>query len=213
MTTGLLVTGFVAYLLYATGAMAIFYNISPEGYIVGMNALGWIALLSPLVLVFMFSSAVAKMNPGKAAIIFFVFAALMGVSLGNIFLIYTGASLFKTFFITAALFGGMSIYGYTTRRDLTAMGSFMIMGLWGIILATLVNIFLGSTGVDFVISILAIIIFTGLTAYDTQKIRGYYVPGEASARADSKAILGALSLYLDAINLFIYLLRFVGDRR
>ena len=155
----------------------------------------------------------AKMSAAKAQTTFWVFAALMGASLSSIFLMYTGASITRVFFITAGTFGAMSIYGYTTKRDLTKLGSFLMMGLFGIIIASLVNIFMKSTMMYFVISIIGVLIFVGLTAYDTQKIKNMYLVSDSGEIMGKKAVMGALTLYLDFINLFIMLLRLFGQRR
>jgi FtsH-binding integral membrane protein len=149
-----------------------------------------------------------------AQMVFWSYAALMGLSLSSLFLLYTGASIARVFFITSAVFGSMSLYGYTTKKDLTAMGSFLMMGLIGIIIASLVNMFLHSAAIQFAVSVLGVIIFVGLTAYDTQKIKAmYYELGGDNESASKGAIMGALTLYLDFINLFIMLLRFFGDRK
>ena len=153
------------------------------------------------------------MSASKAQTIFWVFAALMGLSLSWILLVYTGVSVARVFFITSATFGAMSLYGYTTKRDLTKLGSFLMMGLIGIIIASLVNIFLKSTMMYFVVSILGVLIFVGLTAYDTQKIKNMYVASDTGELIGKKAVMGALTLYLDFINLFIMLLRLFGQRR
>jgi FtsH-binding integral membrane protein len=153
------------------------------------------------------------MAASTAQTTFWVFASLMGVSLSSIFLTYTGSSITRVFFITSITFGAMSIYGYTTKRDLTKMGSFLMMGLIGIIVASVVNMFLKSTMMDFVISILGVLIFVGLTAYDTQKIKNMYVASDTGELMGKKAVMGALTLYLDFINLFIMLLRLFGQRR
>ncbi len=153
------------------------------------------------------------MSASKAQISFWIFAALMGLSLSSIFLFYTGTSITRVFLITSATFGAMSIYGYTTKRDLTKFGSFLMMGLIGIILASLVNIFMKSTMMHFVISILGVLIFVGLTAYDTQKIKNMYQSSDTGELIGKKAVMGALTLYLDFINLFIMLLRLFGQRR
>tara|TARA_B100000686_G_C16508559_1_gene820881 strand:- start:442 stop:924 length:483 start_codon:yes stop_codon:yes gene_type:complete len=159
------------------------------------------------------SFGINKMSAVKAQTVFWVFAALMGLSLSWILLVYTGVSVARVFFITSATFGAMSIYGYTTKRDLTKLGSFLIMGLIGIIIASLVNIFLKSSMMYFVISILGVLIFVGLTAYDTQKIKNMYSASDTGELIGKKAIMGALTLYLDFINLFIMLLRLFGQRR
>ena len=153
------------------------------------------------------------MSAAKAQTTFWVFATLMGASLSSIFLIYTGASITRVFFITAGTFGAMSIYGYTTKRDLTKLGSFLMMGLFGIIIASLVNIFMKSSMMYFVISIIGVLVFVGLTAYDTQKIKNMYLVSDSGELMGKKAVMGALTLYLDFINLFIMLLRLFGQRR
>jgi FtsH-binding integral membrane protein len=153
------------------------------------------------------------MSASKAQSIFWVFAALMGASLASIFIVYTQMSIARVFFITSGTFGAMSIYGYTTKRDLTKLGSFLMMGLFGIIIASVVNMFLNSSMMHFVISILGVLIFVGLTAYDTQKIKNMYLASDSGELMGKKAVMGALTLYLDFINLFIMLLRLFGQRR
>jgi FtsH-binding integral membrane protein len=175
--------------------------------------LQWVVLLAPLGFVLFFSAKINKMSASSAQNYLWIFAGLMGLSLAPLFLVYTGASIAKVFFITASLFGSMSLYGYTTKKDLTAWGSFLMMGLIGIILASLVNLFLKSSGLDFVVSILGVIIFTGLTAYDTQRIKSMYYQLSDSESISKAATMGALALYMDFINLFIMLLRFFGERR
>ncbi|WP_027487016.1 Bax inhibitor-1/YccA family protein [Allorhizobium undicola] len=177
------------------------------------SPLRWVVMLAPVALVFFLSFRIQSMSVSSARTTFLVYAGLVGLSLSSIFLVYTGASIVQTFFVTAASFGALSLYGYTTRRDLSAMGSFMIMGLFGIIIASLVNIFLQSSAMAFVISILGVVIFAGLTAYDTQKIKEMYLESDGYENAGRKAIMGALTLYLDFINLFLFMLRFLGDRR
>jgi FtsH-binding integral membrane protein len=158
------------------------------------------------------SFRIQKMSVGAAQMTFWIFAALMGISLSTIFAAYTTTSITQVFFITAATFGAMSLWGYTTKRDLTGMGSFLFMGLIGIIIAMLVNIFLQSSALQFAVSVIGVLIFTGLTAYDTQKIKEMYYVGDDSTVAGRKAIMGALRLYLDFINLFLMLLRLFGNR-
>jgi len=195
---------------------------SDGGEIVGLTNFGnsiytsglkWVIMLAPLAVVFYMSFGIAKMSAAKAQTTFWVFAALMGASLSSIFLMYTGASITRVFFITAGTFGAMSIYGYTTKKDLTKLGSFLMMGLFGIIIASVVNIFMKSTMMYFVISILGVLIFVGLTAYDTQKIKNMYMASDSGELMGKKAVMGALTLYLDFINLFIMLLRLFGQRR
>ncbi|PIR34463.1 MAG: hypothetical protein COV36_00830 [Alphaproteobacteria bacterium CG11_big_fil_rev_8_21_14_0_20_44_7] len=174
----------------------------------------WGIALAPLAMVFFLSIRIEKMSMQTAQITFWAFASVMGLSLASIFLMYTEASIFKTFLATAGTFGAMSLYGYTTKRDLSGMGSFLIMGLFGIIIASVVNIFLQSSALDFAVSILGVLIFIGLTAYDTQRIKQlYFVHGGQGETGGKAAIMGALSLYLDFINLLLFLLRFMGDRR
>src|SRR5438045_7008915 len=161
----------------------------------------------------MSSWRISSLNPTTAFALFMVYAGLLGLMLASVFLTYTGASITRVFFISAASFGALSLWGYTTQRSLDAMGSFLIMGLFGIIIASLVNIFLRSTGLDWIISVLGVLIFAGLTAWDTQKIKEMYDPMDDGTIAGRKAVMGALALYLDFINLFVFLLRLVGDRR
>ena len=217
MATGILLTGIIALLTFK---MSVVTNDS--GAIVGLTQIGnalylsglkWVVMLAPLGVVFYMSFGIKKMSASKAQTTFWVFASLMGLSLSSILLIYTGLSVTRVFFICSATFGAMSIYGYTTKRDLTKLGSFLFMGLIGIIIASLVNIFLKSSMMYFVISILGVLIFIGLTAYDTQKIKNMYVASDTGELIGKKAVMGALTLYLDFINLFIMLLRLFGQRR
>jgi len=175
--------------------------------------LGWIALFAPLGLVFFLSFRIAHMSLATAQTTFWIYAALMGIGLAPVLLLYTGASVAQVFFVTAATFGAMSLWGYTTKRDLTGFGSFLFMGLIGIIIASLVNFFLQSGTMQLVISIIGVLVFTGLTAYDTQQIKESYYVSDDGQVMGKKAVMGALRLYLDFINLFIMLLRLMGDRR
>ena len=176
------------------------------------SPLRWVVMLAPLALVFFLSFRIQNMSVSAAQTTFWVYAALMGVSLSSIFLVYTGQSIVQTFFVTAASFGALSLYGYTTKKDLSGMGSFLIMGLFGLIIASIVNIFLASSALQFAISAIGVLIFAGLTAYDTQKIKEMYFDADDVAVAGRKAIMGALTLYLDFINLFTFLLQFLGNR-
>jgi FtsH-binding integral membrane protein len=203
MVTGLALTGAVAYIVASTPT--VFNAIFGTG-------LQWIVILAPLGMVFFLSARINKMSAASAQIAYWVFAGLMGLSLASIFVIYTGESIARVFFITAATFAAMSLYGYTTKRDLTKLGSFLFMGLIGIIIAMVVNAFIGSTMIQFVISVLGVLIFVGLTAYDTQKIKEMYNEIDGSEIAGKKAIMGALRLYLDFINLFLMLLHLFGNR-
>ncbi len=217
MSSGIFLTGIISLILFKLSVV-----ISSDGSIVGLTSIGnalynsalmWVIMLAPLAIVFYMSFGIRKMSASKAQMTFWVFAALMGASLSSIFLVYTGASITRVFFITAGTFGAMSIYGYTTKRDLTKLGSFLMMGLIGIIIASIVNIFMKSTMMYFVISILGVLIFVGLTAYDTQKIKNMYLVSDSGEVMGKKAVMGALTLYLDFINLFIMLLRLFGQRR
>lgn len=182
------------------------------GYAIYASPLRWAVMLAPLALVFFLSFRVHKMSVSAAQSTFWVYAALVGLSISSIFLRYTEASIVQTFFITAASFGALSLYGYTTKKDLSAMGSFLIMGLFGLIIASIVNIFLKSDGLSFAVSAIGVLIFAGLTAYDTQKIKEMYFEGDDVLVAGRKAIMGALTLYLDFLNLFMFLLQFLGNR-
>jgi len=217
MTSGVLLTGIISLLLFKLSVVVSF-----DGSITGLTNIGnalynsalmWVVMLAPLGVVIYMSFGIKKMSAAKAQTTFWVFAALMGASLSSIFLVYTGASITRVFFITAGTFGAMSIYGYTTKRDLTKLGSFLMMGLIGIIIASVVNIFMKSSMMYFVISILGVLIFVGLTAYDTQKIKNMYLVSDSGEIIGKKAVMGALTLYLDFINLFIMLLRLFGQRR
>ena len=217
MTSGIFLTGIISLFLFKLSVV-----MSPDGSIAGLTSVGnalynsalmWVVMLAPLGVVFYMSFGIRKMSVAKAQMTFWIFAALMGASLSSIFLVYTGESITRVFFITAGTFGAMSIYGYTTKRDLTKLGSFLMMGLIGIIIASIVNIFMKSTMMYFVISILGVLIFVGLTAYDTQKIKNMYSVSDSGEIMGKKAVMGALTLYLDFINLFIMLLRLFGQRR
>ncbi|MEQ1943796.1 Bax inhibitor-1/YccA family protein [Mesorhizobium sp. VNQ89] len=176
------------------------------------SPLKWVVMLAPLGMVFFLSARIQSLSVSAAQTTFWIFAALMGISLSSIFLVYTTQSIVQTFFITAAAFGGLSLWGYTTKRDLTGMGTFLFMGLIGLIIAIVVNIFLASPAMQFAISAIGVLIFAGLTAYDTQKIKEMYFEGDEVLVAGRKAIMGALTLYLDFINLFTFLLSFLGNR-
>ena len=203
MAAGLAVTGIVAYAAIATG----FYQ-----QIVG-TPLIWLVMLAPLGAVLFLSFRIERLSVDAAQAIFWGFAAVMGLSLAAIFLIYTGASIARVFFITAGTFAATSVYGYSTQRDLSRFGSFLFMGLIGIILAAVVNIFIGSSALQFAISVIGVIVFTGLTAWDTQRIKQIYLNSDPGDALTKKALMGALSLYLNFINLFLMLLRLAGQRR
>ena len=217
MASGVLLTGFVALLFFkmsvTTGDQGQIVGLTNFGNTIYASGLKWVLMLAPLGVVFYMSFGIAKMSAAKAQTTFWIFAALMGASLSSIFLIYTGASITRVFFITAGTFGAMSIYGYTTKKDLTKLGGFLFMGLIGIIIASLVNLFIGSSALQFAISVIGVIVFVGLTAYDTQNIKNAYYAGDSNEVGSKKALLGALKLYLDFINLFILLLQLFGQRR
>ncbi|HJP20759.1 MAG: Bax inhibitor-1/YccA family protein [Alphaproteobacteria bacterium] len=193
-------------------ALAVSSSDSLVALIFG-SPLQWVVILAPLGLVFFLSARVNKMSASAAQTTFWIFAGLMGVSLASIFLVYTPVSIVRVFFITAGTFGAMSFYGYTTKKDLSGWGSFLFMGLIGIIIASVVNIFLASSALHFAISVIGVLIFVGLTAYDTQKIRNNYLEADGHEVATKKAVMGALTLYLDFINLMLMLLRLFGERR
>jgi len=172
-----------------------------------------VLFLATLGLVFAIGWMIDRLSAGTALLMFMLYAGLLGLMLSSIFLVYTGTSITRVFFISAASFGALSLYGYTTQRDLSAMGSFLFMGLIGLIIASLVNMFLQSSMMSFVISCVGVLIFAGLTAWDTQKIKEMYSPMDDGTIAGRKAVMGALSLYLDFINIFMFLLRLLGDRR
>lgn len=210
MALGLAITGVAAYLSFSLA----FANgqITTFGQAIYLSPLKWVVILAPLAMVFFLSFRINRMSVAAATTTFWVYAALVGLSLSSIFIIYTGQSVVQTFFVTAASFGALSLYGYTAKRDLSAMGSFLMMGLFGLIIASLVNIFLASSALQFAISVIGVLIFAGLTAYDTQRIKEMYYAADDATVAGRKAIMGALSLYLDFINLFMFLLRFMGNR-
>ena len=217
MESGVLVTGLVALFLFKYSVVT-----NEAGSITGLTSLGnaiyssasmGVIAFAPLGIVMWMSFGLAKMSASKAQTLFWVFAALMGASLSSIFMVYVEASIARVFFITAGTFAAMSLYGYTTKTDLSKLGSFLMMGLIGIIIASIVNIFLKSSQMEFIISILGVLIFVGLTAYDTQKIKDMYYDGGNTEVMAKKSIMGALTLYLDFINLFIMLLRICGQRR
>lgn len=209
MAGGLVLTALCAWFVSQNVTILKLF-FTPHGY----SALGWLVLFAPLIMVFAFNWVLNRGTLKQVQAFFWGYSAVMGVSLAPLFLVYTGASIARVFLITSATFGALSIYGYTTKKDMTAWGSFLIIGVIGLIIASVVNIFLKSTGLDYALSYLTVFIFAGLTAYDTQKMRSLYFLGAHNEEAASRgAIAGALSLYLDFINMFIALLRLLGDRR
>lgn len=215
MTIALAITGIVALFAASSDAvMSVMYMRNEAGQLAGMAPLGWVVAIAPIAFVFMFSLRLHKMQSSTAKLLLWVFAGIMGLSLSSVFLTYTGVSIARVFFITSSVFGAMSLYGYTTKKDLSGWGSFLLMGLFGVIIASVVNIFLRSSALDFAASLIGVIIFIGLTAYDTQRIKSMYYSAAGDGEATSKlAVMGALSLYMDFINLFLQMLRFFGDRR
>ncbi len=214
MAAGLAITGVVAYAFYS---MAVVHTaggleLTEFGRLIFVSPLRWVILLAPLGVVFFLSARLHRMSSAGAQFTFWLYAALVGASLASIFLVYAHGSIAQVFFITAATFGGLSLYGYTTRSDLSGWGSFLIMGLIGVIVAGLVNLFLQSSGLQFAISVIGVLVFAGLTAYDTQQIKEVYFEGDTELVAGQKAIMGALRLYLDFLNLFLMLLSLFGNR-
>ncbi len=220
MASGLLLTGIVAYVIASTPAlMNLFWSVgfaANGARVVSPTLLGWAAMLSPLAFVLVLSFGINRMAKSTVQLLFWLFAAAMGASLSNIFLRYTGQSIATTFFVCSAMFAGISLYGYTTKADLTRMGSFMMMGLIGIILASLINIFLASSALAFAISIIGVVVFVGLTAWDTQRIKNDYLTyayAEGTDEAGKRSVMDALALYLNFVNLFQILLSFMGQRQ
>lgn len=218
MASALALTGIVA-MVFANMAVTVDPDtgsraLTSVGHAIFASPLKYVIMLAPLGLVMWLGFGINRLSASAAQGIFWVFSALMGLSLSSIFLVYTGESIARTFFITAGTFGAMSIYGYTTKRDLTGFGSFLIMGLIGLILASLVNLFMQSSALAFATSVIGVFIFVGLIAYDTQKLKTMYYQVAGSGEMLAKAsIMGALELYMDFINLFLHLLRFIGDRK
>ncbi len=204
MAAGVAITGLVAYLVGSNPA--IYQSIMGSG-------LMWVVVLAPVGLVFAISFGINRMQASTAQMLFWLYAALMGVSLSTIVVAYTGQSIARVFFISAGSFAALSLYGYTTKKDLSGFGSFLFMGLIGILLASIVNIFLASSALHFTISVIGVLVFAGLTAYDTQRIKSIYYEGDDGETMAKKSVMGALTLYLDFINLFIMLMQLLGDRR
>ncbi|MDP2124028.1 MAG: Bax inhibitor-1/YccA family protein [Parvibaculum sp.] len=215
MAGALALTGLVALFAYNAAVVETPAGLafSEFGQAIYASPLKWVVMLAPLGFIFFLSFRIQKMSLFAAQSTFWLFAGVMGLSLSSIFLVYTGESITTTFFVTAAAFGSLSLYGYTTKRDLTGMGSFLFMGLIGVIIAMVVNIFLQSSALQFAVSVIGVLVFAGLTAYDTQRIKGMYYEGDSVAAAGKKAVMGALSLYLDFINMFMFLLQFLGSQR
>ena len=214
MASGLALSGIVAFALFSSSELAsIFFQVAPGNRVVGLNMLGWIAIFAPMGLLLLVGFRAAQMSVAGVQAVYWAVTALMGVSMSLLLFRYTGASVARTFFVTAASFGALSLFGYTTKRDLSAMGKFLFMGLVGLILASLVNMFFPSGPMSFVISAAGVLIFSGLIAYDTQKIKEQYAEAWGRDVAEKVAIFGALSLYLDFVNLFQFLMSFMGQSR
>ncbi|MGH6735219.1 MAG: Bax inhibitor-1/YccA family protein [Methyloceanibacter sp.] len=217
MASGVAITGVVAWLVYSmavvTGADGAVTGLTAFGNFMFASAFKWVVIFAPLALVFFISARIGSMSLSGAQIAFWAFAALMGASISSIFLVYAGESIARVFFITAASFGALSLWGYTTSKDLSGWGSFLFMGLIGVIIASLVNLFIGSTALQFAVSVIGVLVFAGLTAYDTQQIKEMYSANDDGTMSGRKAVMGALRLYLDFINLFMLLLQLFGDRR
>lgn len=217
MAGGVALTGAIAWITFqfsvVTNEAGAIVALTPLGQTLFQGPMLWVLILAPLGLVFFLSFRINRLEASTARALFFLYAGLLGVSLATIFMVYTHGSIARVFFISAAAFGALSLWGYTTQRDLTGMGSFLIMGLFGLIIASVVNLFLKSSGLDWALSVMGVLIFAGLTAWDTQKIKEYYDPMDDGTVAGRKVVMGALALYLDFINLFLMLLRLMGDRR
>ncbi len=216
MALGLAITGAAALgtFMMAVGVDPVTNKrvLTSIGQLLYASPLKWVVIFAPLALVFFLSFRIDRLSVGAAQTLFWIYAALVGLSLSVIFLVFTGQSVVRVFFITAAAFGGLSLYGYTTQRDLSGFGSFLVMGLIGVIIASLVNVFLASTMLQWIISVVGVLVFAGLTAWDTQRIKEMYFEGDGTLVAGRKAVMGALSLYLDFINLFMMLLQLFGQR-
>ena len=212
MSIGMLITFAVA---WAVGTSPALLSVFRDPATLQPNILGWIVMFAPLIMVFAFGAAINKLSAAGAQLFFFVFAAVMGLSLSWIFVAFTGFSIAQVFLVTSIAFAGLSLYGYTTKKDISGWGTFLIMGVIGLIVASIVNIFLGSPAIMFAISVLGVLIFAGLTAYDTQNIKNTYLAHAHSGDSEwlgKAAIMGALSLYLDFINMFMFLLQLLGNR-
>lgn len=215
MGLGLLLTAAVAWFIAGNESiLSSLYNVNMQERTISLSGLGWVVALAPLAMIFAFNYVIQNKSLGAVQAMFWAFSAVMGASLADLFFLYTTQSLTRVLLITAATFGSMSLYGYTTKRDLTKLGSFLFMGLIGLIIASIVNIFMQSSAVYWALSYIGVAIFVGLTAFDVQKIKeSYYAVRNSEEFAAKMAVSGALSLYLDFINLFLYLLRIMGDRR
>jgi uncharacterized protein len=217
MAGGVALTGVLAWLTFnmsvVQNAGGTITGLTPLGQVLFGSPLMWVIVLAPLAMVFFLSFRIQHLSSGTARTLFFVYAGMVGISLATILMVYTHTSITRVFFISAISFGALSIYGYTTQRDLSGFGSFLIMGLVGVLLASIVNIFLQSGTMSFIISVIGVLVFAGMTAYDTQNIKEMYDPMDDGTVGGRKAVMGALRLYLDFLNLFMFLLQLLGDRR
>ena len=212
MSAGLAITALSAFAVFSVPALTnLMFNITPDGYLAGMTAIGWLVTFAPIGIILYFNFRLDRINAQNAQLLFWVYSGLMGMSLASLGFTYTGTSITKTLFICSAMFGGMSIYGYTTKKDLTSMGSFLYMGLMGLVLTSIINMFMQNSAIEFALSVVGVLVFTGLIAYDTQKLKALYYQG--ADNSDKMGIMAALTLYLDFINLFIFLLRLLGVRK
>ncbi|WP_292884089.1 Bax inhibitor-1/YccA family protein [Nisaea sp.] len=207
MTIGLALTGF-----FALGTKMLAMSSPAFAQLIFASPLKWVIMLAPLGMVFFLAARVQSMSASAARTTFFIYAGVMGLSLASIFFVFTGESIVRVFFITAAAFAGLSLYGYTTKKSLSGMGSFLFMGLIGILIASVVNIFMASTMLQFIISVGGVLVFAGLTAYDTQNIKNMYLESDGHEVATKKSVMGALQLYLDFINMFMFMLQLFGNR-
>ena len=212
MSVGMVLTGGVA---WAVGTTPALLGLLRDPATLSPNILGWIVMFAPLIMVFAFAGMINRMSAATAQLVFYTFAAVMGLSISWIFVAFTGISIAQTFFVTAIAFAGLSLYGYTTKKDLSGWGTFLMMGVIGLIVAMIINLFLQSPAIMFAVSILGVLIFAALTAYDTQSIKNEYIQHAASGDQewlDKSAVMGSLRLYLDFINMFMFLLQFLGQR-
>ena len=212
MSVAMVVTGAVAWGVGSSDALTAIFR---DPMTLRPNILGWVVMFAPLAMVFAFGALINRLSQAAAQLFFYAFAAVMGLSLAWIFQVFTGVSIAQTFFVTAASFAALSLWGYTTKRDLSGMGTFLMMGVIGLIIASIVNIFLASSALMFAISAIGVLIFAALTAYDTQNIKNTYIQMASQGNSDwmgKSAIMGALNLYMDFLNMFMFLLHFMGNR-
>lgn len=210
---GLCITALTSYITVNTSLISVFFTIDPATNMASISALGWITAFTPFIMVMIMYSSIYKISSNTLQLLFWGYSALIGLSFAPLMILYTSASITRVFLITAATFGGMSLLGYTTNKDLTKIGAFLYMGVWGIIIASCVNFFMNSSGLYYAISYVSVIVFTGLSATDTQKIKNTYYSSLNNENRNKSIIIGALILYMDFINLFLSLLRVMGDRR